>query len=123
MKREIKCSYCGSFLFVTEQESNGAAGSEAQRKGFIFKMPFLYSNVTTAFFCDKQCCKAWFEENVSKEDRDKGRKITDELRARKEEIVNGCVKGIQTLLPKISEMQEAAKEGKLKEYLQKQGKK
>ena len=76
MKRGIKCSYCGSFLFTTEQESNGAAGSEAQRKGFIFKMPFLYSNVTTAFFCDKQCCKAWFEENVSKEDRDKGRNKT-----------------------------------------------
>lgn len=40
--REIKCSECGKHLFDTEKTSDGAAGSEAMRLGFVFKMPFLY---------------------------------------------------------------------------------
>lgn len=119
-KRKIKCSYCGSILFYTDKESDGAAGAEAQRQGFVFKMPFLYSEVSTAFFCDKACCEAWFTENVSEEDREKGKKVINELHARKDDMLEGCIKGIRnSLLPALSEMQEAAEKGKLKKIFTK----
>lgn len=64
--REIKCSECGKHLFDTEKTSDGAAGSEAMRLGFVFKMPFLYGITGCFFFCNKECHKEWCRKNITK---------------------------------------------------------
>lgn len=30
-------------------------------------------------FCDKECCKSWFQSNISKEDRNQGDKAVKEV--------------------------------------------
>ena len=65
MTRKIYCNECGLFLFETDKESNGAAGAEAQSKGFVFKMPILFSNsYSTLFFCDHTCGKSFYNKNI-----------------------------------------------------------
>lgn len=67
MKRKIHCNECGRLLFETEKESNGAAGSEAQNKGFVFKMPFLFTDkYGCLFFCDQVCSKSFYGKNIPK---------------------------------------------------------
>ena len=39
--RTIKCAHCGKVLFETDKP-DGVAIHDAQRLGFIGKMPFLY---------------------------------------------------------------------------------
>ena len=64
--RKIKCNQCGKFLFSSDK-SDGAAGSEAQRLGFVFKMPFLYTGKPGClFFCCKKCAKEYYKENIPK---------------------------------------------------------
>lgn len=80
MKRKINCNECGSFLFETENESDGAAGAEAQSKGFVFKMPFLFTDkFTSLFFCDHNCGKAFYSKNIPK--NDDASKIIESLKA------------------------------------------
>ncbi len=65
--RKIYCSECGNFLFDTEKESDGAAGAEAQAKGFVFKMPFMFTEkYTCLFFCNHTCGKSFYQKNVPK---------------------------------------------------------
>ena len=59
--REIKCSECGKYLFdIPTSLPMEAAGSEAMRLGFVFKMPFLYGISGCFFFCNKECHKEWW---------------------------------------------------------------
>lgn len=64
-KRTIICSECGKPLFETDK-SDGAAGAEAQRLGFVFKMPILYGVEGCFFFCSKEHQRAWFDKHVPK---------------------------------------------------------
>ena len=65
--RLIYCNECGKFLFETEKESNGAAGAEAQEKGFVFKMPILFSDeYSTLFFCNDNCGKLFYQKHIPK---------------------------------------------------------
>ena len=67
MKRKIICNECEKFLFETDKESNGATGAEAQSKGFVFKMPIMFSDkYSTLFFCDHTCGKAFYDKNIPK---------------------------------------------------------
>ncbi|WP_297095581.1 hypothetical protein [uncultured Draconibacterium sp.] len=66
VKRKIHCNECEKFLFETEK-SDGAAGAQAQRLGFVFKMPFLFTGKYSAlFFCDSACSKEFYRKNIPK---------------------------------------------------------
>lgn len=63
----IICNECGKFLFSTEKKSIGAAGAEAQERGFIFKMPFLFTDKYAAlFFCNHDCGGKFYKANIPK---------------------------------------------------------
>jgi len=80
MSRKIDCNECGKFLFETDKQSDGAAGSEAQDKGFVFKMPFLFTNkYGCLFFCDHVCAKSFYDKNIPK-DPEMSKKL-EELKA------------------------------------------
>lgn len=64
---DIICNQCGKFLFSTEKKSIGASGAEAQERGFIFKMPFLFTDKYDAlFFCDRKCGSKFYKLNIPK---------------------------------------------------------
>lgn len=86
MKREIKCAACGKHLFDTEK-SNGAAMSEAQKFGFVAKMPFLYGISGCFFFCNKECNKEWSKANISQEAKAIGDKSIAELKAKQPQMI------------------------------------
>ncbi|MBQ6178918.1 MAG: hypothetical protein IJK32_05310 [Bacteroidales bacterium] len=95
-KRDIHCNQCGKFLFTTDK-SDGAAASEALTKGFISKMPFFYGFPGVVFFCCKDCCKAWFQENVTKEQSDAGNKDVQQLKASMEAGKPALLAGLQRI--------------------------
>ncbi|MDR2085806.1 MAG: hypothetical protein LBP72_01395 [Dysgonamonadaceae bacterium] len=65
--RTIKCNECGKILFETESESNGAAGAEAQEKGFIYKNACLFSDkYSSLFFCKEECFKSFYDREIPK---------------------------------------------------------
>lgn len=66
MMRKIKCNECGKELFETSL-SDGAAGAEAQGRGYVFKMPILYGVEGCYFFCGKECATEWFDKHVPKD--------------------------------------------------------
>jgi hypothetical protein len=63
---KILCDQCKKFLFEWEEtKSMGTAGAEAQRLGFVFKMPFLFTDkYTTLFFCSKECSRKFYKDNI-----------------------------------------------------------
>lgn len=93
MVRAIICDECGRHLFDTEKSSDGATGAEAERLGFVFKIPVLYGICECKFFCDKVCCKQWFKRNVSPEDKKEGDSSVSKIKERKDEFVKGFCQG------------------------------
>ena len=93
MMRDIHCSQCGKFLFSTNKSNDGAAAVEAEDHGFIAKMPFLYGTLGVFFFCDKECCKQWFREHISEQERKEGndrlQKVKDSMEAGKPALIAG----------------------------------
>lgn len=79
-KRLITCSECRKPLFETDK-SDGAAGAEAERLGFVFKMPFLYGVEGCFFFCCKEHQRAWFDKHVPKDPA-----VDESIRKAKERI-------------------------------------
>lgn len=64
MSVQIVCNECGIKLFCTNK-SMGAAGVEAQKLGFVFKMPFLFTGRSEClFFCTKECGKSYFRREI-----------------------------------------------------------
>ncbi len=90
--RDIHCSQCGKFLFSTDK-SDGAAAAEASDHGVISKMPFLYGISGVFFFCNKDCCKQWFQEHVSEKESKDGnerlQKVKDSMEAGKPALIAG----------------------------------
>lgn len=61
----VTCDYCKKFLFQTNRTSKGAAGVEAQQRGFIYKLPVLFTNkYTSLYFCNEACCKSFYKANI-----------------------------------------------------------
>ena len=111
--REIRCDNCGRLLFKTEKKSDGAAGVEAQSKGFIFKMPFLYTaKKTCTFFCNKECCKQWFRDNVSKEESENGNKHIAAMRKDFEAKIPQMQKDMSEFVYQIRHLHEETKKGR-----------
>lgn len=101
MKTEVKCSQCDKTLFTTSipSDSRGRIAAEVRRRKFIAKLYFLYGHNRFEFFCDKKCCKKWFEENITEEAREKGNEAFAQLseKLRSEEFVDGLQKGLSRI--------------------------
>lgn len=95
--REIICSECGKHLFDTDK-SDGAAISEAQRMGFVAKMPFLYGIVGCFFFCNKECNNKWAKKNISKEAKVEGDKSIAKLKAEQPQMVEDMTRAASRLV-------------------------
>lgn len=64
---KISCNQCGRFLFDSESESIGGAGAEAAKRGFVYKMPFLFTDKYIGlFFCNHECGKEFYKNNIPK---------------------------------------------------------
>ena len=89
----ITCEECNKFLFETEKDG-GAAGAEAYRLGFVWKLPVLYGLDGSHFFCTKECWNKWLLARTDKEARDKGDSAVKELKRRMEQSKPEIVKGL-----------------------------
>lgn len=79
MQKKINCSQCKKYLF--DADTNRSMIHQAQEKGFIGKIPFLFNNSSDIlFFCDKKCGKTYFDLNFSKEIQENAKKIIDEIK-------------------------------------------
>ena len=89
----------GRKLFNTNRTSLGeiAAGADATTKGGVVakKIPMFYGVGKFKIFCDKECCKSWFQSNISKEDRNQGDKAVKEVfnDKTKQELKQGIASG------------------------------
>lgn len=101
--REIKCNQCGKHLFDTDK-TDGAAGSDAQRMGFIFKIPFLYGIDGCFFFCDKECHKKWSEENINKENKKDGDKLVSGLKEKIPDMAKSTSKAVETFVNSLKSL-------------------
>jgi len=100
----IICNECGKFLFNTEKKSIGAAGAEAQERGFVFKMPFLFTDKYDAlFFCDHKCGSKFYKLNIPK---------NKDAEAKLKELKKNIPKFSKETASKLSEFQKML--GKLK---------
>ena len=101
MKTEVRCSQCNKTLFTTSipSDNRGKIAAEVRQRGFIAKLYFLYGHNQFEFFCDKKCCKKWFEENITEEAREKGNEAFAQLseKMKSEEFVNGLQKGLSRI--------------------------
>ena len=91
--RQIKCSQCGKHLFDTDK-SEGAAGSEALRKGFVFKIPALYGIEGCFFFCSKECNSKWSKDNISDDAKKEGDKSVLEIKEKIPAMVESTCKAV-----------------------------
>lgn len=76
----VICDYCGKSLFKTDKKGNGHIAFKANRLGFVVKHTLFYGGTEFKVFCDKECCRKWFSENVSKENWEKGNKRAEEFK-------------------------------------------
>lgn len=89
--KKVYCDECGKYLFSSKEENKGGVAAEAERKGFVIKMPAFYGVFRFKIFCDKKCKDAWFAK-LPKEDLEKGNKKATEFKAE-----------MQQEIPKITE--------------------
>jgi hypothetical protein len=97
MKRQIRCSHCGTLLFETDK-SDGVAGSEAMRLGFVFKMPFLYGISGCYFFCNKECHKEWCKKHITEDAKEKGNKSIATLKKQIPQMTDNLQKAASKLV-------------------------
>lgn len=107
--RTIKCAHCGKILFETDK-SNGAAINDAQRLGFIGKIPFLYGISGVVFFCSKECCSLWFKENTTQEARDNADKAISEFKAKQPQMVEH----LANVASRLQQLVNKVKSGEIK---------
>ena len=75
----VICDYCGKVLFKTNQKENGHIAFQAKEKGFVIKHMLFYGGTEFQIFCDKECCRKWFAENVPVEKWDNGNKEAEKF--------------------------------------------
>lgn len=105
MKRIIVCSECGKVLFETDKP-NGAAGSEAMRLGFVFKMPFLYGISGCFFFCNNECHKKWCKKNITKDAKEKGDKSISNLKQQIPQMADDLSKAASKLVDALNKFRK-----------------
>ena len=100
----VFCDNCGKSLFKTNKEGNGHIASQASKLGFCLKHTLFYGGTEFKIFCDKECCRKWFAENVSKEDLENGNKRAEKF---KKDLTSP--KSIQALQKGIEAIHKLAK--------------
>ena len=75
----VICDYCGKVLFKTNQKENGHIAFQAKKRGFVIKHTLFYGGTEFKIFCDKECCRKWFAENVPVEKWDNGNKEAEKF--------------------------------------------
>lgn len=90
----VKCDYCGNYLFSAYRENLGAVAAEANSRKFVVKMPIFFGVPCFKVFCNKECCKRWFDENIDPETKEKGKKEVEELSKGKEKFVKEVTSGL-----------------------------
>lgn len=93
MKQMIICNECDKELFETDK-TGGAAGAEAQKLGFIFKMPFLFNcdnEYTCLYFCDHVCGKQFYNKHIKVTDEQKEhlKKLKESMSEMKQGLADG----------------------------------
>jgi len=101
--KAIYCDECRKFLFTTEIESYGAVGAFAESKGFIYKLPVLFTDkYTRLFFCSEGCYKKFYAENIPR-----NKEVTNTLNSIKKDIprmAKECSAHLANLQDKIKEL-------------------
>ena len=75
----VFCDNCGKSLFKTNKKGNGHIASQARQLGFVVKHTIFYGGTEFKVFCDKECCRKWFAENVPVEKWDNGNKEAEKF--------------------------------------------
>lgn len=99
----VFCDNCGKSLFKTDKKGNGHIAFQARKLGFVVKHTLFYRGTEFKVFCDKECCRKWFAENVSKEDWKKENKRVEKF---KKDLTSP--KSVQTLQRGIETIQQLA---------------
>lgn len=79
---------------------------EAIKLGFVSKMPILYGIKGCFFFCDKECYKKWSEKHISKEAKEKGDKVSCELKKNLPNAIEGAVKAAQRFVEALNKIKK-----------------
>lgn len=97
---KISCNQCGKFLFNSESETTGGAGVEAQQKGFIYKIPFLFTDkYVSLFFCNRDCGKEFYKNNIP--ENAEATKALKEFKAKIPKISKEIAININELIKKL----------------------
>ena len=95
-QHQYYCEECGKHLFDSEKEG-GAAGAEAQQKGFVFKVPILFGIEDRHFFCSKDCWNKWLNSHTTEQERADGNRYAREIRQRMEADKPKLIEGLQRI--------------------------
>lgn len=95
-QHQYHCEECGKYLFDSEKEG-GAAGAEAHRLGFVYKMPFLFGIMGRHFFCSKDCWNKWLNSHTTEEQRAEGNSTAKKVRERLEADKPKLIEGLQRI--------------------------
>lgn len=96
-QHQYYCEECGKHLFDSDKEG-GAAGAEAQLKGFVYKMPILFGIKGLHFFCSKDCWNKWLNSHTTEQERADGNRSAREIRQRMEADKPKLIEGLQRIL-------------------------
>ena len=108
--KKYYCEECGKYLFESNN-TRGGAGVEARKRGFIYKIPFVYGINGSYFFCCKECWNKWFNNHTTEKDRKDGNEILQHVKEDFQKDLPKLQKDLQTLI-------NAAKDGTLKKYIE-----
>ena len=117
----IKCEYCGKVLFCLSDDEKLFV--KTRKLGYIYKMPFLFSGqVQEAVFCTKDCCKSWFEESFTEDERKRANQAVQSFKNKIPEYSKNIAETIGDFQRKLQYIkQELSKDRKLQDILNDNG--
>lgn len=109
--RIVKCEYCGKTLFAIDSERE--LFEKSSQLGYIFKLPVLFNgSASPVVFCTEDCCKSWFDENLTDEQRKRGRARSQSLKDKMPGMVRNAQKVIADFSSKMKYIKEELNKGR-----------
>lgn len=102
--KKVFCDCCGKYLFSTNEKDMGIIAGKAHTMGYVVKCPIFFGVSEFKIFCDKECGKKWFVNNVEPETLEKGKENLKKLEEQKPQIVSGLQKGIKEIMSIFNQM-------------------
>lgn len=96
--KKVVCDCCGKYLFSANENNMGKIAGKAHTMGYVVKCPILFGVSEFKIFCDKECGKKWFVDNVKPETLEKGKESLKKLEEQKPQIVSGLHKSIKEIM-------------------------